>query len=305
MEIKVNNLPASEVELEGEIPTERFTAFRLAALKQLNDETKLDGFRTGHIPEKVLAEKLGEERILLVMAELALQKIYPEILQENKIDAIGRPTITLTKLATGNPLGFKIKTAVKPSFTLSNYKKIAKEICSQPLEEIQISDKEIEELAKAHPNETKENLSANLKQFKERQAREKKRLKIAEGIIADTTIELPKVLVETELDKMAEEMKAQISQMGLKFEDYLKHIKKEVSDLKKDWHNEAEKRLKIGLVLAEIAKEEKLAPELAEVEKEIKHLQEHYKDAPEERLRHYVNEVLLVETVWKFLENQV
>lgn len=305
MEIKVNNLPASEVELEGEVPTERFTAFRLAALKQLNDETKLDGFRTGHIPEKVLAEKLGEERILLVMAELALQKIYPEILRENKIDAIGRPTITLTKLTTGNPLGFKIKTAVKPSFTLSNYKKIAKEICSQPLEEIQISDKEIEELAKAHPNETKENLGANLKQFKERQAREKKRLKIAEGIIADTTIELPKVLVETELDKMAEEMKAQISQMGLKFEDYLKHIKKEVSDLKKDWHNEAEKRLKIGLVLAEIAKEEKLAPELAEVEKEIKHLQEHYKDAPEERLRHYVNEVLLVETVWKFLENQV
>ncbi|MCC6290998.1 hypothetical protein IT398_02950 [Candidatus Nomurabacteria bacterium] len=305
MEIKVNNLPESEIDLEGEIPTERFTAFRLVALKQLNNETKLDGFRTGHIPEKVLTEKLGEEKILLVMAELALQKIYPEILRDKKIDAIGRPAITLTKLAPGNPLGFKIKTAIKPSFTLPDYKKIAKEVNSQPTEEIKIEDKEIEEMTKTHPSETREKLETSLKQFKERQAREKRRLKIAEGIITDTTINLPKVLIETELDKMAEEMKAQISQMGLKFEDYLKHIKKEISDLKKDWNNEAQKRLKIGLVLAEIAKEEKLTPETAEVEKEVKHLQEHYKDTPEERLRHYVNEVLLVETVWKFLENQI
>ena len=38
---------------------------------------------------------------------------------------------------------------------------------------------------------------------------------------------MPKFLVEAEKDKMAEEMKRNIIQMGMKWDDYLKHIKKQ------------------------------------------------------------------------------
>ena len=46
--------------------------------------------------------------------------------------------------------------------------------------------------------------------------------KMAEEIKQD----MPKFLVEAEKDKMSEEMKRNITQMGVKWDDYLKHIKK-------------------------------------------------------------------------------
>jgi FKBP-type peptidyl-prolyl cis-trans isomerase (trigger factor) len=57
---------------------------------------------------------------------MAISDAYPKILEENKIDAIGRPEITITKIAKGNDLEYKIKTAVIPEITLPDYKKIAK-----------------------------------------------------------------------------------------------------------------------------------------------------------------------------------
>jgi hypothetical protein len=52
------------------------------------------------------------------MAELALSEHYPKIIEQEKIDAISRPEIAITKLARKNPLGFKIKTAVLPEIKL-------------------------------------------------------------------------------------------------------------------------------------------------------------------------------------------
>ena len=79
---------------------------------------------------------------------------------------------------------------------------------------------------------------------------------------------MPKFLVETEKDKMAEEMKRNIIQMGMKWDDYLKHIKKTEEELKKDWEKDAVKRVKYGLILDEMTADAKieLAPE--ELEKE-------------------------------------
>ncbi len=63
--------------------------------------------------------------ILEEMAEQAIQKIYPSILEEHKIDAIGRPQIAITKIAKGSDLEFKIHTAVLPEMDLPDYKKLA------------------------------------------------------------------------------------------------------------------------------------------------------------------------------------
>ncbi len=317
-DIKITNLPESEVALEGEITLEKFASYRPAALKQLNTEVKLDGFRPGHVPETVLVSQLGEERILLTMAELALQELYPALVLEHKIDAIGRPNITITKLAAGNPLGFKIQTAVSPSFSLPDYKAITKDLNSKKEVVAQTSDEEVEkalteirahqakaEKSEPEPADLKEQVKKHLEREAERRAQDKQRVKLMDAILEKTEITLPKILIEAELDKMLAEMKAQIGQMGLKFEDYLKHIKKEEKDLRQDWQADAVKRVKSALILSAIAEEGKLKVQEEVIEKELKHLLEHYQDAPAERARRYVTDILLVEEVWKYLENQV
>ena len=136
--INVKKLPKSEVEIEGEIEADVFEAYFNKALKRIGENLEIAGFRKGKIPENVLLAKVPEAQILGEMAEMALSEYYPKILEENKIDAISRPEISITKLARKNPLGFKIKTATMPEMTLPDYKKIAKKIISEIKDEEKI-----------------------------------------------------------------------------------------------------------------------------------------------------------------------
>ena len=60
-------------------------------------------------------------------------------------------------------------------------------------------------------------------------------LNIIEKIIDDSIIEVPEILIEVELDKILYRMESDITQMGLKFEDYLKHLNKTLADLRKEF----------------------------------------------------------------------
>jgi len=145
-------------------------------------------------------------------------------------------------------------------------------------------------------------LKENIAKEKELKAKDKKRLLILEEIIKDSKIEMPKALIENELDKMEGQFKGDIANMGLQPEDYLKHIKKTWEDLRKEWKPDAEKRSKTQLILQKIALEEKLEPKKEDVEKESKHLKEQYKEADPERIKAYVEMIMVNEMVIKFLE---
>ena len=150
----------------------------------------------------------------------------------------------------------------------------------------------------------KEKIKDNVIKEKEYKAKEKKRLQIVDAIIEKTEIEVPNVLVENELNKMTEQFKADIGRMGATLEDYLKHIKKTESDIRGDWTKDATKRVKLQLIMGKIAAEEKIEPKKEDVDKEVSHITEHYKDADPERARDYAETILRNEKVFEFLENQ-
>ena len=112
------------------------------------------------------------------------------------------------------------------------------------------------------------------------------------------------MVIDSELDKMEGQFKSDIAQMGLQPEEYLKHIKKSWEDLRKEWHPDAEKRAKTQLILQKISLEEKIEPNKDQMEKEIKQLMEQHKGADPERVKAYVEMVLVNDAVIKFLEEQ-
>jgi trigger factor len=147
-------------------------------------------------------------------------------------------------------------------------------------------------------------LKENIKLEKGNNFKEKTRLKIVEKIIDDTEVEMPEILVEIELNKTLYRMESDITQMGLKFEDYLKHLNKTVDDLKKEFRKDAEKKAKLGLILNEISKIEKIKADEAQVAKEVAMILEHYKEADPERAKIHAENVLTNEAVFQFLEKQ-
>src|ERR1035437_7925371 len=347
MNIKVTKLLNSEIEIEGEIDAELFESYFTKALKKIGETLKLDGFRQGKIPEGVLLSKIPEISILEEMAEMALSEYYPEIIADEKLDAISRPKISTTKLARKNPLGFKIKTAVMPEIKLPDYKVIAKKVNGEITDaekNIIVTDEDLENTitdirksrapkvnlpaaeidAKSIPEvlpefndafvqalgpfkdveDFKIKLKENIKLEKENTLKEKTRLKIIEKIIEKSVLDLPEILVDIELDKILYRMESDITQMGLKFEDYLKHLNKTKEDLRKDFRVDAEKKAKLALILNEIAKEEKITADPEKVAMEVAAILEQYKDADPERAQMHAENVLTNEKIFQFLENQ-
>jgi trigger factor len=133
---------------------------------------------------------------------------------------------------------------------------------------------------------------------------EKRRLKIMDEVVTGSTIDLPPILIEAELDKMLGEMRGEIERMGLRFEDYLGHLKKSVTDLRTAWQKDAEKRVRFGLALDEIANLEKLEGSKEEIEHEVKHLLEHYPDANPASVQNYVTAMTRHNLVFAWLEKQ-
>jgi trigger factor len=145
-DIKLSPLPERELEIIGSINAEKMSLMREKALKKLKEKIELPGFRKGNAPDSLVAQKVGEGSILEEAAEIALTEEYPNILEEHKIDAIGRPEITITKIGVGSDMEFKIKTALMPEVKLADYKKIAGKVLSKKAEDVSATDKDVEDV---------------------------------------------------------------------------------------------------------------------------------------------------------------
>ncbi|MEX0910286.1 MAG: trigger factor [Candidatus Paceibacterota bacterium] len=346
MKVDIKKLDHSEVELQISVPTADFMAGWQKAFKVLSQKTKIDGFRPGMAPEKVLIDKIGEDNILIEMADATIKKVYPDVIKNHELDVIGAPEVVLTKLAKDNPLEFKIKTAVMPTVKLPDYKKIAKKTSSEHPLETTASPDEVEKVIteiltqrqktntnkdgadapKAETNslpeltddlvktfgpfkgvaDFKAKIKTNIEAEKEHKSREKRRLAIVEAIGQEAKFDLPPVLIEHETTKMLGEMKHQIEQMGMKFDDYLTHLKKTEQELKDSWQDEAKKRVVFGLVVHTLAEAEKIKPAPEETAKYKEMLKTQMGPeggkVDEARLNSYVVNVLTNEKVMDLLD---
>jgi FKBP-type peptidyl-prolyl cis-trans isomerase (trigger factor) len=150
----------------------------------------------------------------------------------------------------------------------------------------------------------KNKLRENIKIEKENILKEKTRLKIVEKIIEETKTEVPEILTNAEVEKILYKMESDIAQMGLKFDEYLKHINKTIDDMRAEFKKDGEKKAKLGLVLNKIAEVEKIVPDEMEVAKEVDNIMATYKDADKERATIHVHTVLTNEKIFQMLENQ-
>ncbi len=346
--LKVKDLGVSEVEIVASINAEVLDEAYKKSLKKLCENTKIDGFRKGHVPESVIVRELGEAYILERSAQDLLSNIYPAIVIDEKILAIGQPKIQITKLALGNALEFSAKTAIMPKVELPDYKKIAKkefskkadlDVIDKDMEDalkhirhqraqiesfekqkkdgveqpdlVKVDDKNLPELTDdfvktlgdfKNVEEFKAKVRENLGEEKKLKDCDKKRMATVEEIMKQTKLELPTILVSSELQRIQAQFEGEIAQTGTKLEDYLKKIGKTIEELRKEWEPEAEKRGKLQLILNKIAVDNDIKPEKEDIEKEVSRVLERYKDADPENVRVYVETTKTNELVFKYLE---
>lgn len=132
----IKKLPKSQIEFSIVMPAVEFEKFCDEAAEHISEGMKIDGFRPGKAPRNIVEQKAGAEKVLAHGAEHAIKKTYVDAIVTNKIDAVGEPKITITKIAKGNDLEYKAVVAVMPEIKLSNYRKVAKTIKKPAAEKV-------------------------------------------------------------------------------------------------------------------------------------------------------------------------
>jgi trigger factor len=122
---------------------------------------------------------------------------------------------------------------------------------------------------------------------------------IIEYAVANATIDLPDVLVEQEVEVMHDEFRSALARQGISDEAYAKVSGKTHEELHADFRPDAEKRVKVLLVLSRIAEAEGLQISDAQVDAEIARGKERYagdqkltKYFESERGRNYIRSTL-------------
>ena len=130
--------------------------------------------------------------------------------------------------------------------------------------------------------EMKKKIEDNIKAELNQKEDERFELALLEEIIEKSTFdEFSDALIESEVNKMLNELKYQVEDSGGKIDEYYKSIKKTEAEVKKGFEPQADKRLKTALIAKEVGKQEKVTVSDKEVEDEIKKILETYKEMPE------------------------
>ncbi|MDE1925272.1 MAG: hypothetical protein KGH79_03780 [Patescibacteria group bacterium] len=323
----LKNLPESEVELTGDVPADIVGGYKTAALGTIAGELDLPGFRKGHVPPDIALKKVGEMNVLEEAVELFVRDFYPELIEVHNIDAVGRPDIRITKLVPNAPVSLTVRAAVYPEVSLpKDRKSIHEKIPLEPAKEAadEEVDKTIEELRQSRKQgdavpELNDEFAKSLGAFKSlealktqikkgigeekiRAAKDARRGKIIDALLEKTSIAVPKIFVESELDKIVSQMREDVARFGMSYEDYLKRMNKTEEDIRGEFRDQAAKRAKLQLTLNKIAQAEGIEAESELVDAEMKHALEHFKDANQTLLRIHIETLLRNEKVLQLLE---
>ncbi len=267
----------------------------------------------------ILRQKLAYERMQKAAADKAEEdaKKVPEA-QSDSDNAAGTQSEDMgdaTELPTSETVdakeGGKTQTHTHADGTVHegpahNEESEVKAVADDEIPEL--TDDLVKELGQPGQFESVDDFKAKVREHlgieKEREVLAAHRAKITDKIIEASEMDLPQILIDSEIEQMFAQMNEDLTRANLQMDDYLGHIKKTKEELAAEWKPAAEKRAQLQLILNEIAKVEEVKPDQAALDAQVDQLLEQYKDADEARVRVYVASVMTNEAVMKMLENQ-
>ncbi len=269
MKTEVKKLDSTKCEINvnvsGELVKNKFEE----VFAQIAKEAKVPGFRPGKAPRDVLEKHYAPSVHEQVLKEL-VPDVYNQAIEAEKLDVIELPQITDVKLDRSS-LSFKAVVEITPEIAVKNYKnkQINYKLVSVSADEVKRQIDAVKESRKApalddqfsrtlgYPNLTEFEKSVERQIFmtKENQERQRIENELIEDIMKGLEFKSPQALVERQTQDMLRQTKIDLAMKGIPREKIDAQEKLLLEGIKP----EAEKQIKVYLVLSAIAKKENIA----------------------------------------------
>jgi trigger factor len=124
MQVSVENVSNLERKVTIGIPAEKIESALAKRLNEVSKTVKIDGFRPGKVPLKVVQKRFGEALRGEVVEKVIQESIFEALTQE-KINPAGMPSIESVKAEAGEDLEYVAKLEVYPEIELAEFSKIS------------------------------------------------------------------------------------------------------------------------------------------------------------------------------------
>ncbi|MBE9041733.1 trigger factor, partial [Oscillatoriales cyanobacterium LEGE 11467] len=128
MKVTQEKLPASQIGLEIEIPSDLSAKTYDRTVQNFRRSANIPGFRKGKVPRQILLQRLGSQRIKAAALEEAIQEALKKVIEQEQIEALGNYQLNsdfdalVGEYTPGQPLTFSAKVDVPPEVTLEEDK---------------------------------------------------------------------------------------------------------------------------------------------------------------------------------------
>ena len=125
MQYAIKDLAKSQKEVRVTVEPAELKPFMERAAAELSGKVKIEGFRPGKASYEIVAKRVGEMNILEEALPNVVRKQLVEIIEKEKLETVGEPSINVEKAAPGNEVIFTATMTLLPAVNkMADYKAI-------------------------------------------------------------------------------------------------------------------------------------------------------------------------------------
>lgn len=124
MNTKVERVEGNVVNLEINVPKEKFNEALRKSYNKNVGKFNIPGFRKGKAPMAIIEKQYGEGVFYEDAIELVCDETYPEAIKENNVSPVDYPSIDVVQIGKDVDFIYTAKVTVKPEVKLGQYKEV-------------------------------------------------------------------------------------------------------------------------------------------------------------------------------------
>ena len=143
MKISVRNLEPTKVKLTITVDPEEFEPYMEAARKEIGEQINVPGFRKGHVPGRVVEQRVGYAAVAGEAVNNGVPELYSKALDEKKIRPMAQPEIDVQEIPQSRNDETKVKFVAtverRPDFELPELDGMTIDV-----EKVTVSDEDVD-----------------------------------------------------------------------------------------------------------------------------------------------------------------
>jgi trigger factor len=136
----VETLSPTRVRLTVTVPFDELKPELDAAYKKVGSQVRVQGFRPGKVPPRVLDQRVGRGVVLDEAVNSAIPRLYGEALEAEDLAPVSQPELNVTEFADGDKLAFTAEVDIRPHFDVPAFDSLSVTVDDVVVDEAKVDE---------------------------------------------------------------------------------------------------------------------------------------------------------------------